>query len=150
MAQVSKYPISKGVYDRIFKVFLKTLVNIKNPKDAEEFVESILTPVERIMLAKRLAIAFLLEKDYKYREIQRVIRVSLPTIASVNVVRQYMGNGYKKIISKILQDEKVKNFLETSVLKLLSIPAKGNKGGGVWRYLKGEVERERKKNRNPF
>lgn len=150
MAQVSKYPISKEVYDRIFEIFLKVLVKIKDPIEAEEVTQSLLTPTERIMLAKRLSIAFLLTKGYKFREIQKVIKVSLATVASVNLVKQYGSVGYKKIIEKIMQEEKVKDFLEKAVIKILSVPASSAKGGGTWRYLKQEVEKEREKNRKPF
>lgn len=151
MAQVSNYPISKDVYDRIFEIFLKTLVNVKNDKEAKGLVESLLTPVERIMLTKRLAIAFLLEKGYKFREIQKVIKVSLPTIAAVNIARQYSGGeGYKNVVKKILRDEKINEFLEKSIHTLISIPATGSKGGGLWRYLKGELEKDIKKNRRAF
>lgn len=145
MAQVSKYPISKEIYDRIFEIFIKTLIKLKAKKEAEEFVQSLLTPVERIMLAKRLAIAFLLEKGYEYRQIQRIIRVSLPTIASVNIVRKYSSEGYKNIITKILKEEKLDDLLEKAVVKLLDFPSKATKGSGVWRYLKQEIEKERKK-----
>ncbi|MDO8461171.1 MAG: Trp family transcriptional regulator [bacterium] len=150
MTQVSKYPISKEVYDRIFEIFLKVLVKIKDPIEAEEVTQSLLTPTERIMLAKRLSIAFLLAKGYKFREIQKVIKVSLATVASVNFVRQYGSVGYKKIIEKIMQEEKVRDFLEKAVIKILSAPASSTKGGGTWRYLKQEVEKEKEKNRKPF
>lgn len=150
MAQVSKYPISKEIYDRIFEIFLQTLIRIRDKAEAEEFTGSLLSPVERIMLAKRLAIAFLLEKGYEYRQIQKTLRVSLPTIASVSFVRQYGGEGYKKVIKKIIQEEKLSDLLERAVLKLLEFPAKGTKGSGVWRYLKQEVENERKRSRKAF
>lgn len=150
MAQVSKYPISKEIYDRIFEIFLYTLINIRDKREAEEFTSSLLSPVERIMLAKRLAIAFLLEKGYEYREIQKIIRVSLPTIASVSFVKQYGGEGYKKVVRKIIKEEKINDLLEKSVLKVLDFPAKATKGSGVWRYLKQEVEKERRKNKKPF
>ena len=77
MTQVSKYPISKDVADRIFEVFVKTLLKIKTYKEAESFTYDLFSPVEKIMLAKRIAIAFLLMKGYQYREISRLLRVSL-------------------------------------------------------------------------
>lgn len=150
MGQVSKYPISKVIYERIFEIFLKTLVNVKDPKEAKEFTESFLTPVERIMLAKRLAIAFLLEKGYEYRQIAHVLRVSLPTIASVNISRKYGEDGFKKAIEKILKEEKINEFLENAIEKLLSVPATASKGGALWKYLRDEVKRERERNRKPF
>lgn len=150
MAQVSKYPISKEIYDRIFEIFLQSLTRVRDKKEAEEFIDSLLSLVERIMFAKRLAIAFLLEKGYEYRQIQRVLRVSLPTIASVSFTRQYAGQGYKKAVRGIIQEEKLNALLEKAVLKILEFPSKATKGSGVWRYLKQEVEKERQKNKKAF
>ncbi|MBI2023647.1 hypothetical protein HYT01_03750 [Candidatus Giovannonibacteria bacterium] len=150
MGQVSKYPIAKNIYERIFEIFLKTLVNIKDPKEAKEFIESFLSPVERIMLAKRLAIAFLLEKGYDYRQIAHVLRVSSPTISAVNLTRQYGTDGYRKAIKKILREEKINEFLENVVEKLLAAPATATKGGALWKYLRDEVKKDREKRRKPF
>lgn len=117
MSQVSKYPISKHIADRIFDVFLKTLVEIKNKEEADQFISNLLTPTEKIVLAKRLAIAFLLEKGYGYRTIQKIIRVSAPTITTVSIARQYGSKGYKKLISKILREERLVDFFENAIAK---------------------------------
>src|SRR3990167_1145940 len=101
MSQVSKYPVSKQISDRIFEIFLNALVNIKNKDDADQFISDLLTPTEKIMLAKRLAIAFLLEKNYDYRTIQKIIRVSASTIKSVNTSRKFGSNGYRNLIERI-------------------------------------------------
>lgn len=150
MTQVSRYPISKKVADRIFEVFLKTLVEIKSNKEADEFISDLLTPTEKIMLAKRLAIAFLLEKDYDYRTIQKLIRVSAPTITVVNTARKYGSEGYKKMIVKIIKDEKLISFLEDTVEKLLSIPSELEKGSGAWSYLREQVKNRKWKNKKAF
>lgn len=149
MSQISKYPISKEIADRIFEVFLKTFVEIKSREDADQFISDLLTPTEKVMLAKRLAIAFLLEKGYDYRTIQKIIRVSAPTITSVNIVRQYGSEGYRKLVSKIIKEEKLIEFFENAVSKLLSAPAALEKGSGTWSYLKDKVDEE-KKNRKSF
>src|SRR3989344_8188699 len=150
MTQVSKYPISKKVADRIFEVFLKTIVEIKNNKEADEFISDLLTPTEKIMLAKRLAIAFLLEKGYDYRTIQKIIRVSAPTITSVNTARKYGSEGYRNLIERIVKEEKLVKFLDDVIIKVLSIPAGKGKGSGAWTYLKQKAEEQSKKNRKAF
>lgn len=150
MTQVSKYPISKDVADRIFELFLKTLIEIKNKEEAEQFISDLLTPTEKVMLAKRLAIAFLLEKGYDYRSIQQVIKVSAPTIASVNAARQYGSKGYGILITKIMKEEKLLNLFENAITTLLSAPSTLEKGKGVWSYLKQQTETERKKNKKAF
>lgn len=150
MTQVSKYPISKTIADRIFEIFLKSLVNIHNQQEADQFISDLLTPTEKIMLAKRLAIALLLRKDYDYRTIQKIIRVSAPTITSVNMAIRYGSEGYKNLINKILKEEKLVSIMEKSVSKILSLPAQARKGGTAWRYLKQEVDKHRKKHKKAF
>lgn len=150
MAQISKYPLSKKVADRIFEVFLKSLIEIHNKEDAEQFLTDFLTPTEKIVLAKRLAIAVLLEKGYDYNAIKQLIRVSAPTIASVNTQRKYGSNGYNKLITKLLQEEKLTEFFDETLNKLLSIPTTLERGQGTWSYLKQKHDAKRKKQKKAF
>ncbi len=144
MSQISKYPISKNIADRIFEIFLATFIHLKNKQEADQFISDLLTPTEKVMLAKRLAIAFLLENNYDYRTIQQILRVSTGTITSVNIARQHGSIGYKKVIGKILKEEALMKLLQTAVVKLLSAPASLEKGKGAWTYLKGQAEKKRK------
>lgn len=150
MSQISKYPISKQISNRIFEIFLNTFVNIKNKEEADEFISDLLTPTEKIMLAKRLAIAFLLEKNYDYRSIQKLIRVSTGTIASVNLSLHLGSAGYKKLISKIVKVEKITGIFETAIIKILSAPAALERGTGTWTYLKRKAEEQKRKNKKSF
>ena len=102
------------------------------------------------MLAKRLAIAFLLQKGYDYRTIQKIIRVSAPTITSVNTARQYGSEGYKKLVAKIIKEEKLISFFDGTVEKLLSIPSELEKGSGAWSYLREQVKEKKRKNKKAF
>lgn len=145
MTQVSKYPISAAVADRIFEIFIKCLVGLKNKKEVEIFLDDLLSPIERIMLVKRLAIAFLLEKGYDHRSISRILRVSLPTVVSVNQSRMYGNKGYTLVVNKILKEEKLDEIINKIGLAIVSLPAKATKGGGDWRYLKQELEEKNRK-----
>lgn len=150
MSQISKYPIYKQIADRIFEIFLNAFVHIKNKEEADEFVSDFLTPTEKIMLAKRLAIAFLLEKNYDYRSIQKLIRVSSGTIASVNLLLHLGSTGYKKLVSKIVKEEKITGIFETAIVKILSAPAALERGRGTWTYLKDKAEEQKRKNKKSF
>jgi len=150
MSQISKYPISKQISDRIFEIFLNTFVKIKSKGEADEFISDLLTPTEKIMLAKRLAIAFLLEKNYDYRAIQKLIRVSAGTIASVNLTLHLGSTGYKNLISKIVKEEKIAGIFDTAIIKLLSAPAALERGHGTWTYLKDKAEEQKRKNKKSF
>ncbi len=145
MAQVSKYPISKDVADRIFDVFIKSLIKVKNVLDAQNLANDLFSPTEKVMLAKRLVIAFLLMKEYEYREISKLLRVSLGTIASVNLSLKHGSDGYKTILDRISKEESLEDFFSNTAEKLLSIPASGGKGSGVWRSLRDEVKKSKNK-----
>lgn len=144
MPQVSKYPVSKNVADRIFDVFIKTLVKIKDSKEAQNFASDLFSPTEKVMFSKRIAIAFLLMKGYQYREISNILRVSLATVASVNLSLRFGRDGYKTILNKIAKEEKLEKFFINISEKLLSI---GNvqRQGSAWRYLLKEIQQGKEK-----
>lgn len=148
MSQVSKYPISKQIADRIFEIFLKTFVKIRDTHEADQFISDLLTPTEKVMLAKRLAIAFLLEKNYDYQTIRQVLRVSAGTIAGVNIALKHGSKGYKNLIDKIMREEKLMSLLEQATIKLLSAPSALERGKGTWSYLKRQVEDEKRNREN--
>lgn len=148
MSQISKYPISEVVYERILDIFFKALIDIQTKGEARQFLGDFLTPTERIMLAKRLAIAFLLEKEYDYEIIRKTLRVSTPTIAAVNRIRKYGGRGFQRIIRKLLVEEKIKDFIFSVGKSVSGTLGRGGKGGGVWRYLHQELKS--KTERKPF
>lgn len=140
MTQISKYPISKNVADRIFEVFIKTLVKIKDKKEAQDFAYDLFSPTEKVMLAKRIAIAFLLMKGYQYREISKLLQVSSGTVASVNLSIRLGKNGYKTVLGRITKEEKLEEFFTNVAEKLLSVGTLQTKGS-AWRYMHNEVKR---------
>lgn len=149
MPQVSKYPLKAEVYDRIFELLLKVVAEPYNKRAAKELLEDLLTPTEKIMLAKRLAIGVLLVKDYSYQTIQEILRVSKSTIADVNTSLKYEGKGYKKFTKRVLQEEEMAKFWEKVENLVLGAFSKGTKGAG-WRHLHQEIKSKRWKKRTPI
>jgi len=146
MPQVSKYPISRDVYERIFDIFLNTLARLKTRKKVAAFLKEFLTPTEQVMLAKRLAIAFLLRKDYRYREISEILKVSLSTVGFIAMDLKD-GENYKRVIDRVLKDEEVEKFIEEVGEKVAALFAVGGTKSGTWRYLRDEI---RSKKGKPF
>jgi len=144
MTQVSKYPISDIVYKRIFEIFSKSLVKIESKNEASQFIEDFLTPSEQVMLAKRLAIAFLLDKGYDFREIHKILRVSFTTINRVKLMKKIGGGGYQKIINKLLTEEQVKDFILRVGEMVTTEFGRVGTGKGAWRYLHHELEKRRR------
>ena len=143
MTQISKYPVSKAVYEKVFDVFLKTVSGLHTKDSVSEFFKEFLTPTEQIMLAKRLAIAFLLEKGYDYREISRILRVSTTTVSRVSVSYKY-GSSFQKVVKKLLRDEKIEKFWLNVGEKVAAMLASPKSKSGTWIYLKQELEKKRR------
>jgi uncharacterized protein YerC len=144
MGQVSKYPISSEVYERIFDLFTETLSSFNTKKDIAKFLDDFLTPTEQVMLAKRYAIAFLLTKGYSYREISKILRVSISTIGFVSLDLK-IGRSYRKVISRIMKNERTKESIDDMVSKVLSVLSAGGSKSGSWRSLKDEIENKKRK-----
>lgn len=145
MPQVSKIPLRENVYQRIFELLVKLLTDSFSKNEAEDLINALLTPTERIVLAKRLAIAILLSKNYTYRDIQKVVHVNKETIARVNMSLRYGGMGYKYFIKRIATEEKIQKFWEQIEDIITSPGTSGGKGSGVWRYLRQEIKAKRRK-----
>ena len=144
MAQVSKRPIRKEVVDRMYEILYQTVKDLKTDQEIKEFLDDFLSPVERIMLAKRLAIALLLTKGYRYETIAYTLKVTPPTIAAVAISLRYTGRGYKRVAEKILRQEKIKDFLDKIDDVIAdSVPA----GKGPWMYLARRQKQSRAKRR---
>ncbi len=143
MPQVSKYPVSGEVYERIINLLFETISGLQTKKAVSDFFEEFLTPTEHIMLAKRLAIGLLLAKEYQYRDISKILNVSLSTIGSVAVNYKY-GKAFRMTINKIVNNEKMADFW-LRVAETISAGGTIGKGSGGWRYLNVEAKKKRNK-----
>lgn len=129
MTQISKRFLSKDIQERMYEIFCQSLVLCKNKQIASSFLEDLLTTTEKIMLAKRVSIAFLLLKNYDYNAINQTLKVSNQTIWNVKTWLNTKGQGYRNILNQILNDEKWGKFwldLDTTIQKILfPTPGKG-------------------------
>ncbi|OGM05213.1 hypothetical protein A2125_01780 [Candidatus Woesebacteria bacterium GWB1_43_5] len=110
MTQVSRSPLNSDVWERIFNLFVETLTDIKDKKKLAGFIDDFFSPTERIMFAKRLAAAVLLTKGHDYISIRKVLKVSPPTIAKMNLKLKYAGVGLNTVIKDILNKQAQRVF----------------------------------------
>ncbi|MFZ2200070.1 MAG: Trp family transcriptional regulator [Microgenomates group bacterium] len=125
MAQVSKRYLNPKTEQQIFDTFIESFTSLSSPAKAAEFLYDLLSPVEQVMLGKRLAIAYMLMKGYPQRTVADTLKVSQATVTKVNASLK-IGAGYRAIISHMLQKEKIVAFfdnLEEKIDRLL--PPKG-------------------------
>lgn len=84
MVQISKKRLDKDIETEMYKQFWKSLSEMKNPQESSEFFSDILTETEKVMLAKRFAVALLVVRERTATEIRQAINVTYSTIATVS------------------------------------------------------------------
>jgi uncharacterized protein YerC len=101
MTQISKFQLPKALENQMFTIFHRALADLRTEGEVSDFLEDLLTPTERVMLGKRLAIAILLDKGYDQRTVHTIMKVSVSTVTSVNYWLKHRGSGYRKVLSKL-------------------------------------------------
>ena len=112
MTQVSRFPLSKKLKEEMNLLFLRSFAMLRSETDVQDLLEDLLTPNERIMLGKRLAIAYLLDKGLNQRSVHTIMKVSVTTVSGVNYWLTHRGTGYRKVLRLLKQSEQWKGFFE--------------------------------------
>jgi len=110
MSQVSKRSVAKDIEKRMQEVLWESFSSLRRSKDAKLFLSDLLTPTEKIVLAKRLAIAVLLSKGYDNEAIMGILKVSSATVAKIKL--SLGSKGYQMVLEKLLRKEAWREFLE--------------------------------------
>jgi len=125
MSQVSRRYLSPKIESQIFDIFVESFTSLSSAQKSTDFLYDLLSPVEQVMLGKRLAIAYMLLKGRAQRDVADTLKVSQATVNKVNASLK-IGNGYRTIISHMLQKEKVVSFFDGLEEKLDHLlPPKG-------------------------
>ncbi len=110
MPQVSRNPVHKDVFYSIRDDFLWIISDLRTSEDVKSFFYDFFTKTERIMLAKRLAVAAMIHEGYNYQDIHNVLHVSTSTITRVSSVLDSGGTGIKRAIDRLVKEERLDVF----------------------------------------
>src|SRR3990167_7341373 len=125
MPQVSRKKLPKDLEDRIKASFYEAVGAVKSDADGALFLRDLLTPTERVMIPKRLAIAILISKGWGNSEICSRLNVTNSTVASV--VRTFEASeGFKTVIDKLQKNEAWRSLWQDieSLLYRFSLPGR--------------------------
>src|SRR3989344_7744615 len=81
MPHISQKRVKRHVFKRMSDEFVKTISSLKSSSEIRGFLNELLTPTERMMLAKRLAMILMLKKGYSFLIIRRTLKLSPSTVA---------------------------------------------------------------------
>ncbi len=95
MTHVSKRKIEKEIYNKIQEFLLVSFTDIKDKESMRNFLDSFLTKTERTMLAKRLAVAYLLKIKVPDERISEILSVGRPMVEKMRLWLETHGEGYE-------------------------------------------------------
>lgn len=106
MSQVSQRFLRPDVKAKIERLLIECIARCSSQQAAANFVDVLLTSTEKLMIAKRIAIALMLVKGYGAGEIDAKLKVSVATIYSVKAWLEAKGGEYRSLLEEIAQEDR--------------------------------------------
>jgi len=142
MSQLSKRRLKKEVSKQLFELTFSLLGKRKGKDDFQQVIFALLSPTERLVLSKRIAVLFLLTKDTDCRIIRDVLKVSTSTISKCVIMLENSEN-LKRTLQVIAQNEQIKDMFLEALSDIYSPGSYGINWSNAHK-LKKEVERKKK------
>lgn len=102
--------MNRYIQNEAFRILYQLIADIKNPKEAKDFITDLFSKTEALSLVKRLMVAYYLEHDRSYENIKENLKVSSATIASIDHKRK--GPGYQLALKKIEAEKWAQEWAE--------------------------------------
>lgn len=109
MPRVSEKPLPSKVSKAVLQTLKSSLKNLAKEEDAQAFLYDLLTPQEKEMLSKRLAIGILVYQKVHYRQICETLKVTPTTIQKIKTVMAKSGR-FQKFFEKINQTKEAQTL----------------------------------------
>ena len=110
MTRISRYKLKDYVYEKMFGLLFEVVTNSKDKKEFNQLIRELLSPTERIMVAKRIVLVYLLLQEIDYQVICRVLKVSSSTISKFKLLTDNKS-GMIDILKKTMRNDKIKLFI---------------------------------------
>lgn len=102
--RTSKKSVNQNLKRQIHRLLYQVVADIKNPDEAKMFLEDFLSKEELEVVARRLAVAYFVNKGKSYSDIKNLLNISSTTIASI-APQIEKRLGYQLALKKIQAEE---------------------------------------------
>lgn len=143
MVHLSKKLVNKNKLVKLYRILFE-ITNVADDEDEYiELIKDIISPSEQIMIAKRIAIIYLLIKGLEQVVIAEYLGVSRSTVAKFCLLFYEKESKLIKVIKSLLGKEKITHFLEDLFADIFIQP--GIKIGhweSYWQHKRRQEERK--------
>lgn len=141
MARISKARLTQKVLTKLFDLFFEVVGKKFDKEEFQKIIRDLLSPVERVMIAKRIAIIYLLLKEIDYRVIGDVLKVSSATISRYNLLME-KSDGLVPSFKNILRNDKILLLIDEFFDALFPPGTYGKNWKAAWQR-KFEIQRKK-------
>lgn len=141
MTRISRRPVKDRIMQRILQLFFEAVGKKSQQDDFLAVMHDLLSPTERVMVAKRVTIIFLLMKKIDYQTISDVVKVSPSTIAKFHIIMEN-SKGIVKALRLMLLNDNLVNLFDEIMLDFKGPGTYGTNWGAAWKR-KNELERRK-------
>ena len=138
MARVSKQKLNKKVLNQINNRLVDTVANLETSFATRIFLNDLLGEEEKIILAKRLSIIFMLQENISCYKISKLLKVSESTVKKISIDIDL--EKYENIL-KIVRQKKNRLTFWTGMDLVLKLEIPSLVGRGQWNILDEIYER---------
>ena len=135
MPHLSSKRVKKDIFKRMTNEFINAVAELKTKEEIKGFLRELLTPTERVMLAKRLAIILMLKKGYSFKAVEKTLKISSST--SLRFWRSLKTKPFVFLLKDMKKREARKKFWEElERLSRFGLPPRGRgRWANVYRML---------------
>ena len=141
MTRISRYKLKDYVYEKMFVLLFEVVSNSRDKKIFNQLIKDLLSPTERIMIAKRVVLVYLLLQEIDYRMICDVLKVSNTTVSKFKLLME-KSEGIVPILTKTIRNERVQLFMVELIDVLRPPGTYGTNWKNAWRR-KFEINRKK-------
>lgn len=143
MSQVSRFKLDNKVFEKIFQLFFEIFKSNSSKESFLLLLDDLLTPTEKIVLAKRIALIYLKQRGVPTVEIGKILHVSTSTVVHWSLILNNSNSVLLKTLSKISFQIGIGSLIEDLLTDLLLQP--GIKKGHWNLYWQRERDKKQEK-----
>lgn len=141
MTNISRRRLQDRVNDKLFVLLFEVVSGCRSKVEFNAVMIDLLSPVERIMIAKRIVITYLLLQDIDYRMICKVLNVSVTTVAKFKLLME-KSEGLVPRLKQIVRNERLQLFFIDLIAELRPPGRYGVNWNNAW-SLKKTIEKKK-------
>lgn len=127
MTHISKKWIEPEIWQYITDTLTYLVKEINDTQDVKEFLSSVLTDTERLMISKRVVTAFLLRHNMSTENICEVLKITPATVTRQKMWIQLHEKGFDLIFDK-LEKRRKGDIAKDTLYKILDYAIRASSG----------------------